>query len=152
MNPTQTIPGSYSLVEMPDGTVKAVARVVGKDGKTDWDFVENRLKAQAEFEARFPENETRPQPWKETSTEILVPKAKVGSLVNVEDPCTRDHLNAHLVSIFGIPERVLAEGAGSERIAKLKQDRRHFATCCELMRICKDPDWAKVREMLLGGG
>jgi hypothetical protein len=150
-NPTkQTIPSSYSLVMMPDGSHKAVARVLDEKGNPDWEFVENRLKAQADFEARFPENETRPQSWSGSDTEILTPKVKISPLINAKNPCTRDHINAHLVSIFGVPERVLAEGASSERIKKIVKDRRHFDTCCELMKICKDPNWVKVREMLLG--
>jgi len=79
---SETIPGSYTLVSMPDGSQKLVSKIT-IDGKQDWAFVEDRIKKQEEFEARFSNTETRPDKWKPSDTDVLVPKAKVERLFRV---------------------------------------------------------------------
>lgn len=144
---SETIPGSYSLITMPDGTQKLVSKI-SIDGRQDWVFVEDRIKKQEEFENRFANTETRPDKWDPKKTDVLIPKVSIEKLVHVEDVCTKQHLLAHLIEVFGDPERILYDGTVSDRVEKIKANRVAFATYCEIMRVVKDPEWSKVLKVL----
>ena len=133
----ETIVGSYSTVKMPDGTDKLVEKL--SDGS--WAFVDDRLKQQAEFDARFADTTTVPNDWK--------PATEIQQLIKSHKISTKDHLKAHLVEVFGCPTDIIEKGLDPAKRASLNRNTMEKATLLIIMKSIDDSQWNQVAKIIL---
>ena len=125
----ETIHGSYATVKMPDGTDKLVEKL--SDGS--WAFVDDRLKQQKEFEARFADTTTIPSDWK--------PATEIQQLIKSQKISTKDHLKAHLIEVLGCPTDIIQNGLDPAKKAYLNKMTAEKATLLIIIKSINDPQW-----------
>jgi hypothetical protein len=144
---SQTIAGSYQIVQvpMPDGTT--VDRVVQKakkpDGTIGWEFVDEKVAA---FDAAFAETHTVPAPFTPPTTEVLTPKdpLRIHSSTNK----TKRDVQAHLIEALGDPERLIAQGRlDTQKLQHLNTNKSEASTLRRLCIIVGGP-WNQVVGMI----
>lgn len=131
----ETIPGSYTLVTMPDGS-QILMHMVGNE----WVITKDRVK-EAGFTDKFTD-------FKPTEHD---PKTD-GAIK--EKPGPRNRLEAYLIEIVGQPENILAgepmEMAKIQRIRAAKDGVfRHVLGMIDVMNC---PVWNKVKDAMLKQG
>jgi hypothetical protein len=128
----ETIHGSYSVVTMPDGVNKLVEKL--SDGS--WVFVDERLKDQQAFEARFADTTTIPNDWN--------PATEIQGLIKSKTISTKAHLMAHLIEVLGCPTDIIEKGLDPKKKELLRSNGAERATLLIIIRSINDPQWNKV--------
>lgn len=136
MNPAETIPGSYELVTLKDGSQVLLSKQ--SDGK--WKTVEERLKEQAEFEARFENTKTVPANWE--------PATEIQALIKSKKISTKEHLLGHLIEVFGTPTAILDKGIDKDKVAALNRNTAERDTLLVIIKSINDPHWNEVARMI----
>lgn len=149
-NGSQTIPGTYKLIQipMPDGSTidRIVQQVVLPNGNKTWEIVDEKV---ASLEARFADTETKPAPWTQPNTNTLDPKTDIAILTPIAGSNkTKKDIEAYLVEALGIPTR-------SIEAHKLDEDKynylmRHRDVSSLLYRLCitVGGKWSEVARFL----
>lgn len=140
---SQTIAGSYQVIQvpMPDGTTveRVVQRAKKPDGTIGWEFVDEKVAA---FDAAFAETETVPAPYSPPTTEVLTPKNPMRMSPTTNK--TKRDVQAHLVEALGDPERIVAQGhLDTQKLQHLKNNKSEASTLRRLCIIVGGP-WNKV--------
>lgn len=142
---SETIPGTYSVVKMPDGSTELFEKIKDSSGKTEWVMVKDRVKEEEDirqFEERFNSTVTKPANF-EPSTEGSLTKKP--SKANT----TKAHLMAHLIEALGDPVRILAQGKLDT--AKYESLRKNTALKEQTLKIISALDveeWNNVRKLI----
>jgi hypothetical protein len=149
---TQTIQGSYRMVEMPDGSHVAMQQL--SNGK--WVTTEERLTRAQDteaFMANFKGTETIPSPHEPQTNGTLEPKSGTDKMLNMvaEAKSSKNRLDAYLGEILGDPEKILAgDPLCKENIKRVKsrpQEMRHVLGLMDLLGAW-DPRWQRVRQYM----
>lgn len=151
MDPCQTIPNSYKIVEV-DGEPVLMERVQGKNGKLHWATVEGRLaqeREQQEFEERFNSTAFKPADAKPVTTDVLNKKStdsppaidskRIGKLIR-----TSQHTHAHLVMVLGQPADIIKNG---KLFAPIKSIDVRWTTL-KLIDALDTEEWNKVKPLV----
>lgn len=151
---TQTIQGSYKMVEMPDGTLVAMHKL----SNGEWVTTKERLDRIASAESimdSFKHTDTIPSPYDPKTEGTLVPKSETDRMVQmVEDAkSSRNRLDAYLGEILGDPAAILSgDQFCKEKIKKVKsrpQELRHVLGLMDVLGAW-DVKWQKVRKYMAG--
>jgi len=126
---SETLRGSYNVITMPDGSQQLVEKL--SDGS--WAFVNDRLKQQEEFNARFNDTTTVPNDWK--------PATEIQSLIKSKAISTKQHLMAHLIEVLGCPTEIIKNGLDPAKKAYLHKMGAERATLLIIIKSINDPKW-----------
>jgi hypothetical protein len=149
---SQTIQGSYRMVEMPDGTIVAMQQL--SNGK--WVTTEERLSRAQDTEAfmkQFAGTETIPSPFAPQTNGTLEPKSGTDKMVSMvaEAKASKNRLDAYLGEILGDPDKILeGDPICKENVKRVKsrpQEMRHVLGLMDVLGAW-DPRWQKVRQYL----
>lgn len=150
---SQTIVGSYKMVEMPDGTLVAMHRLENGEWVTTKERL-TRAEISAEFVKRFAGTDTVPHPHKPQTEGTLTPKSNTDKMLNMVAAAKASHnrLDAYLGEILGSPEDILAgDPLCKEKLKKVRsrpQELRHVLGLMDLLGA-SDLRWQKVRHHLM---
>ena len=144
---SETIPGNYHVVSMPDGTLIAFTKIKTKDGKFKWEPTKDRLEEEAKsdtrvaFEKRFEGTATVPNDFVKRDTETLTPDI---SKMKKNFEGSRDRLDAYLGEMLGNPDDILS---GKIEVIDIKV-ARHKEHVVGLITALNSPKWNKIKEMI----
>jgi len=149
---SQTIQGSYRMVEMPDGTIVAMQQL--SNGK--WVTTEERLSRAQDTEAfmrQFAGTETIPSHFSPQTTGTLEPKSGTDKMISMvaEAKASKNRLDAYLGEILGDPDKILeGDPICKENVKRVKsrpQELRHVLGLMDVLGAW-DHRWQKVRQHL----
>lgn len=150
---SQTIVGSYKMVEMPDGSVVAMHQLA--NGK--WVTTEERISRAQDTEAfmkQFADTDHAPTHHNPQTTGTLAPKSSSDRMLRLVDEAkaSKNRLDAYLGEVLGDPELIIAgDPICKENIKKVKarpQELRHVLGLMDILGA-SDPRWQKVRQFLI---
>ena len=150
---SQTIVGSYRMVEMPDGSLVAMQQL--SDGR--WVTTEERITRAQDTEAfmkQFAGTDTIPNDHAPQTTGTLTPKSGTDKMLSMvaEAKASKNRLDAYLGEVLGDPELILAgDPMCKENIKKVRarpQELRHVLGLMDILGA-SDPRWQKVRQHLM---
>jgi hypothetical protein len=150
---SQTIAGSYKMVEMPDGTVVAMHRL--ENGK--WVTTEERISRAKDTEAfmsQFAGTDHIPTPHDPQTTGTLTPRSSTDRMLRMVDEAkaSKNRLDAYLGEVLGAPEKILdGDPICKENLKKVRsrpQELRHVLGLIDILGA-SDPRWQRVRTHLL---
>jgi len=150
---SQTIVGSYKMVEMPDGTVVAMHRLDNGEWVTTKERL-SRAEISAEFVKRFAGTDTVPHPHNPQTEGSLTPKSNTDKMLRMieEAKASKNRLDAYLGEVLGSPEDILAgDPLCKEKLKKVRarpQELRHVLGLMDLLGA-SDIRWQKVRQHLM---
>ena len=150
---SQTIVGSYKMVEMPDGTVVAMHRLDNGEWVTTKERL-SRAEISAEFVKRFAGTDTVPHPHTPQTEGSLTPKSNTDKMLRMieEAKASKNRLDAYLGEVLGSPEDILAgDPLCKEKLKKVRarpQELRHVLGLMDLLGA-SDIRWQKVRQHLM---
>lgn len=141
----ETLPGTYSLVRMPDGSEAMMHRL--RDGR--WVTTEERAKKEETdaFMARFAGTDTAPAPHTpETDGAVERIPGSAGALTG-----TRNRLEAYLVEILGDPALIVARDTlAMSRVAKVRARPQEMRHVLGLIDILHKAEWNQVKAVIVG--
>ena len=150
---SQTIAGSYKMVEMPDGTIVAMHRL--ENGK--WVTTEERISHANDTEAfmnQFAGTDHIPTKHEPQTTGTLAPKSSTDKMLRMVDEAkaSKNRLDAYLGEVLGAPEKIIAgDPICKENLRKVRsrpQELRHVLGLIDILGV-SDPRWQRVRTHLL---
>jgi hypothetical protein len=150
---TQTIVGSYKLVEMPDGSMVAMHRLDNGEWVTTKERL-TRAEISAEFVKRFAGTDTIPHPHEPQTQGSLEPKSNTDKMLRMveEAKASKNRLDAYLGEVLGTPELILAgDPMCKENLRKVRarpQELRHVLGLMDILGA-SDIRWQKVRHHLM---
>jgi hypothetical protein len=140
---SETIPGNYHVVSLPDGTLVAFTKL--KNGK--WEQTKDRLDeekksdTQVQFEKRFDGTTTVPNDFVKKDTETLTPNIDK-MIAGHKD--RQNRLDAYLGEMLGNPDDIISGKVKVNEVSVV----RHKEHMIGLIDVLNSPKWNKVKEII----